>query len=202
MEIPDGYFGAVFARSGLASKQGLRPANCVGVCDSDYRGEYIVALHNDSQIKQIINPGDRIAQLVVMPYLAVTFTECDELSETKKGGRRFWFNREKLINNIIRRVFTMENRIVKFKSKESGTLNLHAIPGHFATTHSHINYYVDVTSIKTRASEAKEAAKILQTKMPRGAYIDTIVCMDGTQMIGAFLSEEIEKSRHCVNKYA
>ena len=82
----------------------------------------------------------------------------------------------------------MENRIVKFKSKESGTLNLHAIPGHFATTHSHINYYVDVTSIKTRASEAKEAAKILQTKMPRGAYIDTIVCMDGTQMIGAFLS--------------
>ena len=57
----------------------------------------------------------------------------------------------------------MENRIVKFKSKESGTLNLHAIPGHFATTHSHINYYVDVTSIKTRASEAKEAAKILQT---------------------------------------
>lgn len=88
----------------------------------------------------------------------------------------------------------MENRIVKFKSKESGTLNLHAIPGHFATTHSHINYYVDVTSIKTRASEAKEAAKILQTKMPRGAYIDTIVCMDGTQMIGAFLSEEIEKA--------
>ena len=88
----------------------------------------------------------------------------------------------------------MENRIVKFRSKESGTLNLHAIPGHFATTHSHINYYVDVTSIKTRASEAKEAAKILQTKMPRGAYIDTIVCMDGTQMIGAFLSEEIEKA--------
>ena len=89
MEIPDGYFGAVFARSGLASKQGLRPANCVGVCDSDYRGEYIVALHNDSQIKQIINPGDRIAQLVVMPYLAVTFTECDELSETKRSAGGF-----------------------------------------------------------------------------------------------------------------
>ena len=89
MEIPDGYFGAVFARSGLASKQGLRPANCVGVCDSDYRGEYIVALHNDSQIKQIINPGDRIAQLVVMPYLAVTFTECDELSETKRAAGGF-----------------------------------------------------------------------------------------------------------------
>ena len=76
MEIPDGYFGAVFARSGLASKQGLRPANCVGVCDSDYRGEYIVALHNDSQI-------------VVMPYLAVTFTECDELSETKRAAGGF-----------------------------------------------------------------------------------------------------------------
>ena len=89
MEIPDGYFGGVFARSGLASKQGLRPANCVGVCDSDYRGEYIVALHNDSQIKQIINPGDRIAQLVVMPYLAVTFTECDELSETKRAAGGF-----------------------------------------------------------------------------------------------------------------
>ena len=89
MEIPDGYFGAVFARSGLASKQGLRPANCVGVCDSDYRGEYIVALHNDSQIKQIINPGDRIAQLVIMPYLAVTFTECDELSETKRAAGGF-----------------------------------------------------------------------------------------------------------------
>ena len=86
----------------------------------------------------------------------------------------------------------MENRIVKFRSKESGTLNLHAIPGHFATTHSHINYYVDVTSIKTRASEAKEAAKILQTKMPRGAYIDTIVCMDGTQMIGAVVRVVIE----------
>ena len=85
----------------------------------------------------------------------------------------------------------MENRIVKFKSKESNLLNLHAIPGHFATSHSHINYYVDVTSIKTRTSEAKEAAKVLCSKLPRQSYIDTIVCMDGTEMIGAFLSEEI-----------
>ncbi|MBR4952898.1 MAG: dUTP diphosphatase, partial [Oscillospiraceae bacterium] len=67
--IPEGYFGAVFARSGLATKQGLRPANCVGVCDSDYRGEYIVALHNDTDAEQTVNKGDRIAQLVVMPYL-------------------------------------------------------------------------------------------------------------------------------------
>lgn len=85
VEIPDGYFGAVFARSGLASKQGLRPANCVGVCDSDYRGEYIVALHNDSEEERIVNPADRIAQLVVMPYLAVGFKEVDELSDTKRG---------------------------------------------------------------------------------------------------------------------
>ena len=66
----------------------------------------------------------------------------------------------------------MENRIVKFKSKESAGLNLHAIPGHFATSHSHINYYVDVTSIKTRVSEAKEAAKALYTKVPHHSYID------------------------------
>ncbi len=88
----------------------------------------------------------------------------------------------------------MENRIVKFKSKESSSLNLHAIPGHFATSHSHINYYVDVTSIKTRASEAKEAAKVLYSKIPRNGYIDTIVCMDGTEMIGAFLSQQIENA--------
>ena len=88
----------------------------------------------------------------------------------------------------------MENRIVKFKSKESSNLNLHAIPGHFATSHSHINYYVDVTSIKTRASEAKEAAKVLFSKVPHNSYIDTIVCMDGTEMIGAFLSQQIENA--------
>lgn len=89
VEIPDGYFGAVFARSGLASKQGLRPSNCVGVCDSDYRGEYIVALHNDSEEERTINPADRIAQLVVMPYLAVEFKEVEELSNTKRGDGGF-----------------------------------------------------------------------------------------------------------------
>ena len=89
IEIPDGYFGAVFARSGLASKQGLRPANCVGVCDSDYRGEYIVALHNDSETERVVNPGDRIAQLVIMPYLAVDFTEVSSLSDTQRGAGGF-----------------------------------------------------------------------------------------------------------------
>lgn len=88
----------------------------------------------------------------------------------------------------------MENRTVKFYSKESNLLALHAIPGHFATSHSHINYYVDVTSIKTRVSEAREAAKVLYTHMPRASFVDTIVCMDGTEMIGAFLSLEIEKN--------
>lgn len=87
----------------------------------------------------------------------------------------------------------MENRMVKFYSKESNLLALHAIPGHFATSHSHINYYVDVTSIKTRTSEAYEAAKVLYSRMPRASFIDTIVCMDGTEMIGAFLSQEIER---------
>lgn len=61
IEIPDGYFGAVFARSRLASKQGLRPANCVGVCDSRYRGEYMVVLHNDSADERIVSLSDRIA---------------------------------------------------------------------------------------------------------------------------------------------
>lgn len=85
IEIPDGYFGAVFARSGLASKQGLRPANCVGVCDSRYRGEYMVALHNDSNVEKTVSTGDRIAQLIVMPYLNVEFNEVDELSNTERG---------------------------------------------------------------------------------------------------------------------
>ena len=87
--VPDGYFGAIFARSGLATKQGLRPANCVGVADSDYRGEYIVALHNDTDTQQVVSPGDRIAQLVVMPYLAVEFEEKEELSETDRGTGGF-----------------------------------------------------------------------------------------------------------------
>lgn len=89
IEIPDGYFGAIFARSGLATKEGLRPANCTGVCDSDYRGEYIVAIHNDSDVVREITPHERIAQLVVIPYLYVDFKETDELSDTSRGERGF-----------------------------------------------------------------------------------------------------------------
>lgn len=87
--VPEGYFGAIFARSGLAAKQGLRPANCVGVADSDYRGEYIVALHNDTDSERTIEPGERIAQMVVMPYLAVEFEEVAELDETERGSGGF-----------------------------------------------------------------------------------------------------------------
>lgn len=86
----------------------------------------------------------------------------------------------------------MEGRTVKFYSRESNKLALHVIPGHFATSHSHINYYVDVTTIKTRASEAREAAKVLYSRLRKDRFIDTIVCMDGTEVIGGFLSEEIE----------
>lgn len=89
LEVPDGYFGAVFARSGLASKEGLRPANCVGVCDSDYRGEYIVALHNDSEEERVITPFERIAQLVIMPFLPAEFEDADELSDTDRGAGGF-----------------------------------------------------------------------------------------------------------------
>lgn len=87
--VPEGFFGAVFARSGLASKEGLRPANCVGVCDSDYRGEYIIALHNDSGMERIVRHGDRIAQLVILPFLSAEFEECDSLPETARGAGGF-----------------------------------------------------------------------------------------------------------------
>ncbi len=89
VEVPEGYFGAIFARSGLAAKQGLRPANCVGVADSDYRGEYIVAVHNDTEEPKIIENGDRIAQLVIMPYLSVEFEEAQELDATERGTGGF-----------------------------------------------------------------------------------------------------------------
>ena len=85
IEIPEGYFGAIFARSGLATKEGLRPANCVGCCDSDYRGEYIVALHNDTDETKLVMPNERIAQLVIMPYLPVEFEEVTELTDTERG---------------------------------------------------------------------------------------------------------------------
>lgn len=89
LELPQYTFGAIFARSGLATKQGLRPANCVGVCDSDYRGEYIVALHNDSDEEKQIWPNDRIAQLVVMPYVSFDFQEVEQLDETSRGAGGF-----------------------------------------------------------------------------------------------------------------
>lgn len=88
-ELPENTFGAIFARSGLATKQGLRPANCIGVCDADYRGEYIVAVHNDSNVDRTIYPGDRIAQLVLMPFIPMEFEEIDELSETVRGNGGF-----------------------------------------------------------------------------------------------------------------
>lgn len=89
MEIPEGYFGAIFARSGLATKKGLRPSNCVGVVDSDYRGEIIVAIHNDSDSAQCITLGDRIGQMVIIPYLQVEYNVVDELRETERGEGGF-----------------------------------------------------------------------------------------------------------------
>lgn len=86
---PEGYFGAIFARSGMACKRGLRPANCVGVCDEDYTGEYIVCLRNDSDYMQAIHKGDRIAQLVFLPYISVEFEEVDELNPTERGAGGF-----------------------------------------------------------------------------------------------------------------
>ena len=89
MEIPEGYFGAVFARSGLAARESLRPANCVGVIDADYRGPVMVALHNDGDVPRTVQPGERIAQLVVLPFLSVAFTETAELDETDRGSGGF-----------------------------------------------------------------------------------------------------------------
>lgn len=90
MEIPEDYFGAIFARSGLATKRGLRPANCVGVVDADYRGEVIVAIHNDSDKIQQIEPGERIAQMVFLPYRAMgDFEVVDELNDTARGAGGF-----------------------------------------------------------------------------------------------------------------
>ena len=92
-EIPEGYFGAIFARSGLATRQGLRPANCVGVIDSDYRGEIQVALHNDTNVMQCITEGERIAQLVILPVINIdsfeTIDELEDLEETERGKGGF-----------------------------------------------------------------------------------------------------------------
>lgn len=88
-ELPAGYFAGIFARSGIAAREGLRPANCVGVCDSDYRGNYIVAIHNDSDAERRIVPHEKIAQMIVMPYLPLEFEETDSLTGTERGAGGF-----------------------------------------------------------------------------------------------------------------
>lgn len=89
MEIPEGCVGLIYARSGLGTKQGLAPANKVGVIDSDYRGEIIVALHNHSGEDRRIYNGDRIAQIVITPYIHADFEKADELSSTSRGEGGF-----------------------------------------------------------------------------------------------------------------
>ena len=89
LALPEGWFGGIFARSGLSVREGLRPANCVGVCDADYRGEYIVALHNDSSLPRVVEPGERIAQLILLPCRTLKFDEVDALPETQRGAGGF-----------------------------------------------------------------------------------------------------------------
>ncbi len=89
LEIPEGFAGLIYARSGLASKKGLAPANKVGVIDADYRGEVMVALHNHSEIPQSIEPGERVAQMVIAPFLKADFIVADELSDTERGEGGF-----------------------------------------------------------------------------------------------------------------
>lgn len=87
--IPDGCFGGIYARSGLATKQGLAPANKVGVIDSDYRGEVIVALYNHSDLPVTIHKGDRVAQLVIQEYIPFIFQEVEDLDTTERGDGGF-----------------------------------------------------------------------------------------------------------------
>ena len=89
VEIPEGYVGLIYARSGLATKKGLAPANKVGVIDADYRGEIKVALYNQSGKEQTILAGERIAQFVIAPYLTAQFEESDTLSDTARGAGGF-----------------------------------------------------------------------------------------------------------------
>lgn len=89
MEIPCGYAGLIYARSGLACKRGLAPANKVGVIDSDYRGEFIVVLHNHGEVSQTICHGERIAQLLITPVLTPTYQEVSELSDTQRAEGGF-----------------------------------------------------------------------------------------------------------------
>jgi len=87
--IPDGYFGGIYARSGLSTKEGLRPANCTGVIDSDYRGEIKVPVHNDSNEIRVISPNQKIAQMIIQPFLSVEFEEVDSLDDTARGNNGF-----------------------------------------------------------------------------------------------------------------
>lgn len=89
IELPKGYAGLIYARSGLASKRGLAPANKVGVIDPDYRGEIMVALHNHSSLPQTVEAGERIAQLVVTPFIQADFEVSDTLSDTERGAGGF-----------------------------------------------------------------------------------------------------------------
>ena len=89
MQIPEGLVGLIYARSGLASKKGLAPANKVGVIDSDYRGEIMVALHNHGTLPQTISDGERIAQIVFAPYYTAEFSIVDELDDTTRGAGGF-----------------------------------------------------------------------------------------------------------------
>lgn len=89
VEIPEGFVGLIYARSGIATKRGLAPANKVGVVDSDYRGEVMVALHNHSDIEQIVEGGERVAQLVIAPYVSADFCEVETLSETVRAEGGF-----------------------------------------------------------------------------------------------------------------
>ncbi len=89
LAVPEGYVGLIYARSGLATKQGLAPANKVGVIDADYRGEILVALHNHGDAPQVVEDGDRVAQLVIAPYLTAQFQEAEELDGTERGGGGF-----------------------------------------------------------------------------------------------------------------
>ena len=88
-EIPEGYAGFIYARSGLACKKGLAPANKVGVVDADYRGEVMVALHNHGKEAQTVEPGERIAQMIIAPFVTVNYIFCDELDDTVRGAGGF-----------------------------------------------------------------------------------------------------------------
>ncbi|MBR3767003.1 MAG: dUTP diphosphatase [Clostridia bacterium] len=88
-EIPEGFAGLIYARSGLATKKGLAPANKVGVIDSDYRGEVMVSLYNQSDVPQTVEPGERLAQMVITPFLKADFILADELSDTVRGEGGF-----------------------------------------------------------------------------------------------------------------